>query len=223
MDINNFAKMIQISGIFGILAFVTVPVTMVLYFMYQGTPPVWNVLLRTLISMLALIFVLIFFSGINQIIKQSDKNNEWISSLIFNTVCIYLTTNFVAHSLEAGSVLNPQGMAVDATQDGILAQGNYLLYGSIGRIITATYMIAIGIVTLQTKIFPEWTGWIALVIGIINIAFIPSMFFGTRAGDFYSAIGWGNSAFAASTYIYWVFIISIIIIKDKHEYIKLIG
>jgi hypothetical protein len=75
--------------------------------------------------------------------------------LIFNTVCIYIATNFVAHSLEAGSVLNHQGIAVDATQDGILAQGNYLLYGSIGRIITATYMTGMSIVTLQTKIFPK--------------------------------------------------------------------
>jgi hypothetical protein len=223
MENNNFVKMIRISGIFGILAFVTVPITVVLYFMYSGTPPIWNVLFRTLISVLALIFVLIFFSGVNQIIKRTNKNNEWVSSLIFNTVCIYIATNFVAHSLEAGSVLNPQGIAVDATQDGILAQGNYLLYGSIGRIITATFMIAISIVTLQTKIFPKLTGWLALIIGIINIAFIPSMFFGTNAGDFYSAIGWGNSAFAASTYIYWVFVISIIIIKDKNKYIKLMG
>jgi hypothetical protein len=217
---KQFNKMIQISGIFGILAFITVPITIILYFMYSGTPPIWNVLLRTLISMLALIFVLIFFSGINQIIKHSNKNYEWISSLIFNTVCIYIATNFVAHSLEAGNVLNPQGIAVDATQDGILAQGNYLLYGSIGRMITGTYMIAISIVTLQTKLFPKWTGWMALVIGIINIAFIPSMFFGTNAGDFYSAVGWGNSAFAASTFIYWVFVISIIIIKDRNKYIN---
>jgi hypothetical protein len=50
---------------------------MVLYFMYSGTPPVWNILLRTLISIIALIFVLIFFSGFTQIIEQ---NNKWLSS-----------------------------------------------------------------------------------------------------------------------------------------------
>jgi hypothetical protein len=60
----------------------------------------------------------------------------------------------------------------------------------------------------------------ALIIGLINIAFIPGMFFGTNAGDFYSAIGWGNSAFAASAYIYWVFVINIIIIKGKNKYAK---
>jgi hypothetical protein len=73
---NNSIKIIQTTGFFGILSFVSVPVTVVLYFMYSGTPPVWNVLLRTLISALALIFVLIFFSGISQIIKQTNKNNE---------------------------------------------------------------------------------------------------------------------------------------------------
>jgi hypothetical protein len=61
---------------------------------------------------------------------------------------------------------------------------------------------------------------VALIIAIINIAFIPSMFFGTNAGDFYSAVGWGNSALTASLYIYYILIMSIIMLKNKKNYIK---
>ena len=218
MNNKDLEKIITITSIFGIIAFITVPISVMLYFMYGGVPPIWNVLLRTLFSMIGLVSVLIFFSGFQYVIKSFNKNYEWVATLIYSNVCIYLTTNFVAHSLEAGSVLNPKGVDVDATQDGILAQGNYLLYGSIGRILTATYMMAIGILTIRTRVFPLWSGWVAIIIAMINIAFIPSMFFGTNTGDFYSAVGWGNSAFAASLYAFYVLIMSIIMLKNKRKY-----
>jgi hypothetical protein len=217
-NIKNFRKMVTITGIFGILAFATVPISMVLYFMYSGIPPVWNVLLRTLIALFSLLFELIFFTGFQQTIRKIIKENNWLIVLMYNTVCICIATNFVAHSLEAGGVFNPAGTAVDATQDGLLAQGNYLLYGSIGRLLMATFMTLVGIITFETKIFPKWTGWIAIIIGIINLTFVPSLFFGTNAGDFYSAIGWGNSALAASLFTWWTLIAGIILIKDRNKY-----
>ena len=164
-----------------------------------------------------IVFILIFFNGFQYIIRKIDEQYNWIASLIFSSVCIFLTISLIAKSLEAGAVFNPEGIAVDATQDGILAQANYLLYGSIGRLITATFMIAIGYVTLKTKFLPTWTGWLAYIIGAINAAFIPSMFFGTGAGKFYTAIGWGNSALVAGMFSYWIFIVSIIFMKNRNK------
>jgi hypothetical protein len=220
MNNNDLGRVINITSVFGIMAFITVPITAMLYFMYSDVPPIWNVLLRTLLSIVGLVFILIFFSGFQYVIRNLNIRYDWIATTIFSTVCIYLATNFVAHSLEAGSVLNPEGVAIDATQDGILAQGNYLLYGSIGRILTATFMMEIGILTIRSRLFPLWSGWVALTIAIINIAFIPSMFFGTNAGDFYSAVGWGNSALTASLYIFYILIMSIIMLKNKKNYMK---
>jgi hypothetical protein len=217
-NMKDFRQMVRVTGIFGVLAFLTVPGSMILYFMYSGIPPVWNVLLRTLVALFSLLFELIFFTGFQQIIKKITKENNWLIVLMYHTVCISIATNFVAHSLEAGGVFNPEGMAVDATQDGVLAQGNYLLYGSIGRLLMATFMTLIGIITFKTKLFPKWTGWLAIIIGIINLAFVPSMFFGTNAGDFYSAIGWGNSALAASAFTWWIFIMGIILLKNGGKY-----
>ncbi|MDR1215283.1 MAG: hypothetical protein LBK25_01215 [Treponema sp.] len=216
-NIKDFRQMVKITGIIGILTFLTVPITMILYFMYSGVPPIWNVLLRTLVALFSLLFELIFFTGFQQIIKKITKENNWLIILMYNTVCVCIAINFVAHSLEAGGVLNPEGVAIDATQDGLLAQGNYLLYGSISRLLMATYMGIIGIITFKTRIFPKWTGWMAIIIGIINLIFVPSMFYGTNAGDFYSAVGWGNSAVAASLFTWWILAISIILIKNKNE------
>jgi hypothetical protein len=212
--LNELGQIVKITGIFGILSFSTIPVSMVLYFMHKDVPPVWNVLLRTLISLFSLLFILIFFTGFQYILKNISQEYDWLITLMYSTVCICIGINFVAHSLEAGGVFNPDGIAIDATQDGLLAQGNYLLYGSISRLLMATYMIIISIITFGIKIFPVWTGWIALIIGIINIVFIPSMFFGTKTSAFYSAIGWGNSAFAASIFEIWILIISILLLNN---------
>jgi hypothetical protein len=205
------------TGIFGILSFIMLVFNTSLYFIYLDVPPVWNVLLRTLVGSIMLIFILVFFCGFQYMIRQFDEKYSWIATLIFSSVCMFLTISLVAKSLEAGAVFNPEGIAIDATQDGVLAQGNYLLYGSIGRLITATFMIAIGYVTLKTNLLPIWTGWLAYIIGIINIIFIPSMFFGTDAGKFYTAIGWGNSALVAGMFSYWIFIVSIIFIKNRNK------
>jgi len=213
--IKNFRKMINITSFFGILTFLTIPITVVLYFMYSGIPPIWNVLFRTLVAMFSLLFVLIFFTGFQNIVKYFYKENNWIIKLMYNTICIYITVSFVARSLEAGGVYNPESMAIDATQDGLLAQGNYLLYGSISRLLMATFMTIIGKITLKIKIFPKWTAWLAIIIGIINLLFVPSMFFGTNAANFYSAIGWRNSALAAGLYTLWILIISIVLFKNS--------
>ena len=215
-NINEFKKIVNITSIFGILVFLTTPITVVLYFMYSDVPPIWNVLLRTLVAMFSLLFVLIFFTGFQQIIKYMHKENNWQIKLMYNTICIYIAISFVARSLEAGGVFNPEGIAVDATQDGLLAQGNYLLLGSISRLLMATFMAIIGKITLKIKMFPKWTGRLAIIIGVINLLFVPSMFFGTNAGDFYSTIGWGNSAFSASLFTWWILIISIVLIKKRN-------
>jgi len=76
-------------------------------------------------------------------------------------------------------------------------------------------MTIIGKITIKIKISPKWTAWPAIIIGIINLLFVPSMFFGTNAGDFYSAIGWGNSVFAASLFTLWILIIGIVLVKNN--------
>ena len=211
---KEFNQVILTTAIFGILTFALVPVTVGLYFIYEE-PPVWNVLARALISILSLLFTVVFFTGFLYTTKKLTKDYYWLLTLMFALVCIWTATAFVAHSLEAGGVLNPKGISPDPTQEGILAQGNYLLYGSIGRVLMTAFMFLIFFITIKTKIFPKWTAWLALSIAVVNAFFIPSMFFGTNAADFYSAIGWGNSAVSASLFTIWMLAVSITMLVKR--------
>jgi hypothetical protein len=39
---------------------------------------------------------------------------------------------------------------------------------------------------------PTWVGRTAYVLALINLAFVPALYFGDNAADFYSAQGWGH-------------------------------
>ena len=42
------------------------------------------------------------------------------------------------------------------------------------------------------------------MLALVNLAFVPSLYFGIDAARFYSALGWGNTALTAGLFLYWV-------------------
>jgi hypothetical protein len=55
----------------------------------------------------------------------------------------------------------------------------------------------------------------AYIIAAVNLAFVPSLYFGQDAAEFYSAVGWGNSALTASLLAYWVTAIGIAVLRPR--------
>ena len=41
------------------------------------------------------------------------------------------------------------------------------------------------------------------MLAAVNLAFVPSLYFGIDAARFYSALGWGNTALTAGLFLYW--------------------
>jgi hypothetical protein len=108
----------------------------------------------------------------------------------------------------------PDG-SMDPTTDGPLAQANILFHGSIKRLLTALYLFSIAYAALRSEILPRWIGWLGVVIGAVNVGFIPAMFFGTDVTRFYSAHGWGNSAVTGSLIIWWMLAVSIALLRPR--------
>jgi hypothetical protein len=96
-----------------------------------------------------------------------------------------------------------------------LAQANILFHGSIKRLLTALYLFSIAYAALRSEILPRWIGWLGVVIGAVNVGFIPAMFFGTDVTRFYSAHGWGNSAVTGSLIIWWMLAVSIALLRPR--------
>lgn len=199
----NDAIVRRLTGLAGIAIFLASVAVVPLYFLYPGPPPIWAVLTRGLINIISLILLLTFIVGISYLIRRADPSSEWVASLASGVGLTFVTLLFVAISLEVGGVLRAPDRTVDPTIDGPLAAGATLIYGSIGRALTCVFLIVVGYGIRRTRIVPAGIARFAYVIAAINLTFVPSLYFGADAAQFYSAIGWGNTALVASLIGWW--------------------
>lgn len=195
----------RLTGVAGIAAAVAFIVEVPLYFVYSGPPPDWNVLSRLLIGIIALACLVVFVTALRELVKKANPAYEWAASMAFAAGLVYATITLVSSGLEAGAVI-----AADHTIDPTIeVSGTYILYGSISRLMLALFLTAVGFVVSRTNLLPRWTGRSAYVLAGINLAFVPSLFFGNTPAHFYAANGWGTTALMGAIFSYWLLALGI--------------
>ncbi|MFB7608705.1 hypothetical protein [Streptomyces gardneri] len=202
----------RFTGITGVAFTVLQVIEVPLYFVHDGAPPDSNVLTRIMLSLVVLVLLLGFVTGVRELIRQADPACGWVADLAYGAALAYIAVTFVAHSLQAGEVIAAEE-PVDPT---ITAEGSYLLYGSIGRILTAVFLVAAGYAVVRSGLLPRWAARSAYAIALINLAFVPSLYFGNDTGQFFSANGWGTTATIASLYAYWVLACGIALLRHRN-------
>jgi len=213
----NNAKVRRLTGISGVMIGVGTTLIVPLYFIYSGPPPAWNVFTRNLLNLIFCALMIVFVAGFCHLIRQADAAYEWVAALAYGAGLIYVAVSLVATSLEVGAVFGaPNGM-IDPTIDGPLAEGSILIHGSVSRILTAVFLSAAGYAVLRTRVLPGWVGRAAYGIALFNLAFVPSLYFGKDPAQFYSAVGWGNTAFAASFILYWSLAVGITLLRQPRK------
>jgi hypothetical protein len=193
----------------GLTTIVAIP----LYFMYPGPPPAWNVFTRDLIGLCSAAFLIVFFAGFGHLLRRAGAAHEWAAAILHSAGLLFVAVTLVAISLEAGVVFGAPDGTLDPTIDGPLAHGNILIHGPIKRLLTAILLLAAGFAIARARILPAWLGHAAYAVAVFNLAFVPSIYFGKDATRFYSALGWGNSAFCASFLAYWMVAVSIVLLR----------
>ncbi|MEU8390323.1 hypothetical protein [Micromonospora sp. NPDC048843] len=215
------AQIRRLMGICGIAAGVLAAVGVPLYFLYSGAPPASNVLTRILLNLLMCAALLVFLTGLRHLIRNAGTSFEWLANLTFGAGLAYVTVTLVAASIEAGVVLERPDGTLDPTVDGPLAHANMLLHGSVARLLTAVTLFAAGYAILRSGALPRWAGRSAYTVAAVNLAFVPSLFFGTDAAQFYSAVGWGNTALTAALLVYWAFAVGVAVLlrspRNSHD------
>ena len=73
-------------------------------------------------------------------------------------------------------------------------------------------LAAAGYAILRSGALSRWAGRSAYLLAAINLAFVPSLFFGDDAAQFYSAVGWGTAA-SAATLLYWALAVGIALLR----------
>ncbi|MGW2324842.1 hypothetical protein ACWC5C_03635 [Streptomyces sp. NPDC001700] len=200
---ETFAR--RVTGIAGISTAAAIIVEVPLYFIYSGPPPDWNVLARLLIGIVALAFLIVFVTAFRELVKRVSPEYEWVGSMACATGLVYATVTLVSSGLEAGAVI-----AVDHRIDPTIAvSGTYILYGSISRLMLAFFLVSVGYAISRTNLLPRWAGRSAYGLAGVNLAFVPSLFFGNTPANFYAANGWGTTALMGAIFSYWLLAVGI--------------
>ncbi|POX63161.1 hypothetical protein C3492_13560 [Streptomyces sp. Ru62] len=195
----------RLTGLAGIATAAAFIIDVPLYFLYSGPPPDSNVLARLLIGILALALLIVFVTIFRELVKRTDPTSEWLGNLAFAAGLVYATITLVSSGLEGGAVI----AAVHPIDPTITVHATYLLYGSIGRLTLALLLTAVGCALRRTRLLPRWAGRSAFVLAGINLAFVPSMFFGHTPAHFYAANGWGTTALMGALFSYWLLALGI--------------
>lgn len=200
------------TGMFGLVATLISLIQLPLYFMYQGAPPQWNILTRIMVSIVGSTILIIFLVGFRLVMRQANSELEWAATIALASGLMWLMFSMVAQSMEAGTAIVSK-IPIDPTVEGVLAPGQFLMWGSIGRLMTTLFLSASGFAILRGRFMPAWLGRLAWITALINFAFVPAMFFGPDAAQFYSAVGWGTTATAPVLVVIWILIASIIMVR----------
>jgi hypothetical protein len=203
-------------GLFGIIASLFIIVQVPLYFLYSGAPPDWNILTRSLIGIIGCTFFIVYFIGLRQLIHQINPGYDWIGTVVQMAGLIWVVAVFVPQAMEAGAAISVHH-DIDTTTQGPFAPAQYLLQGAISRLLMALFLIALGITISRLKFLPAWVGRSAYVLAAINVAFVPAMYFGDNAADFYSAQGWGTTASMGALWSLWTLAVSISTLRSARR------
>ena len=210
MNDSQARRMLAIAGLLiglGLLG------SLPLYFIYSGPPPASNVLTRGLVTLIVSALMIVFFSTFTHLLRRADPEAAWLASIVQSAGALFVGIVLLATAFEAGVVFGQPDGTLDPTTDGPLAHANVLMHGSIKRLLTCVIMFSAGYAVLRTRIFSNWIAWSAYFVGLCNLAYVPSLFFGTDVTRFYSAHGWGNSALVGSFIAYWMFAVGIAAMK----------
>jgi hypothetical protein len=196
------------AGFAGLLVGAGGVLSVPLYFIYSGPPPLWDVLTRNLVTIVVAMALIVFLAGLRRAL-----GSDWLTDVVYGAGVIYTAVILVGVSLEAGVAYGQPG--ADPTTTGPLADGDILIHGSIGRALTVVILGTAGYLIIRDRALPRWTGYLAYAIAAVNLACVPSLYFGHSASTFYSALGWGNTAATASLISYWVFAVGLVLARRR--------
>lgn len=203
-------------GLVGVVASLIILAVVPLYFLYSGAPPDWNILTRSLVGITGCAVFVFFFTGLAHLVRREQPAYEWLAGVIQAAGLLWVAMVFVPQSMEVGAAISVD-RDIDTTTEGPFAAAQYLLQGAVSRLLMAVFLVAIGIIVLRTHLLARWIGRSALGLAAINLAFVPAVYFGDDAADFYSAQGWGTTATMGALWSLWILAVSVSILRSARE------
>ena len=203
----------RFTGIAGMTMFALTLAVVPLYFIYPGPPPAWNVLTRSVVGMFQLVAFLGFVVGLQSLIRRAGPEEDVSSTLLASLGAVLVAVTLVAVAHEAGRVLGKTD-PFDPTLVGSGAEGSLVIYGPVGRILTAAFLAASGAAIRRARLLPAWSARTAFVLAALELAFVATIFSGTDPAHFFSVNGW-HLPVLGSLFSLWILAVSIALLRQR--------
>jgi hypothetical protein len=122
-----------------------------------------------LLTGLAVIFALLFFSYLREYMRQ-DGATRWLASTAFGGVLLFAAGG----AISAGSYValgdQPHVLSAAAAQTLNLIQND--VSNSFTQVGLAVFYLATGAAILRGRLLPAWLGWVSLVLGVLAATLI---------------------------------------------------
>lgn len=207
----------KLTGTCGVLVGALSLVMVPLYFVYSGPPPAANVLARNLVTVVTFTLFLVFAAGLR---RMSAGRAGLAGDIASVAGTAYAGLTLVAASLETGVALQYPDGSKDPTIDGPLANGMVLLHGPIARCLVALLLVALAVAIRRTAALPRWVGTGSVLLAVVNLAFVPSLFFGMDPAQFYAANGWGSTASMGLVNMLWIGAVGLSILRARGTHVR---
>jgi hypothetical protein len=148
------------------------------------------VLTISLVYTLSAACFVVFLAGLRHLIRRAKPDYEWVSALVFGAGLVYTVLLLVGFTFDMGAGLDTVNSKADPTVVRALFEGGLPAFGAIGPVMVALFLASVGYATLGAGALPRWTGWVAYVAAILNLAGAPSIYAGIGPGSFYAADGY---------------------------------
>lgn len=204
-----------VTGLGGLLGGALSVLMVALYFVYSGPPPLANVLTRNLLTIATFTGFLIFAVGLARLLRAARGGDPGMAgSVAVTALRSYIAVTLVSASLETGTSLwHPDG-SMDPTVDGPLAAAIVLLHGPIARILIATFLVGLALAA-RGGVLPRGIRVGSVVVALLNLAMIPSVYFGMDAAYVYAANGWGSVATTGALTMIWFGVVGAAVLRSR--------
>ena len=161
--------------------------------------------------------ILAFAAGFRHLILKADPRQEWLATLFYGLVLVYLVLTLVSDCLQAAADVDALTPPANATIIRGLWESTFLMYGAAALWLMGLFMAIAAYLTFATRALPDWSGWVACACALGCFAFVPSMFVHhVDLYSFYNPAGWGATALASGLPIaVWMVVTGILMLRKR--------
>ncbi len=172
---------------------------------------------RILLDMGLYVAFMVFGAGFSHLIRRARPESDWIATLVFGALAVWVGVTLVANGLEGAAAIDTLRGQADPSAVRGLIEGTLLIYnGAIAFAVTGLFLGAAGYATFATGVLPRWTGWVAYAGAALCALFVPTMYGGpVDTSRFYNVGGFGPALVANFPCAIWFLVASLAMIRKR--------